>query len=49
MVELYADGIKKSIVELELDKELEKFVEQHLGKMLNAFSTILGLLLLPLS
>ncbi len=40
MVELYADGIKKSIGELGLDKELEKFVEKHLGKMLKAFSTI---------
>ena len=49
MVELYADGITKSIGELGLDKELEKFVEKHLGKMLKAFSTILGLLLLPLS
>ena len=49
MVELYADGIKKSISELELDEELRKFAEKHLGKMLKAFSTILGLLLLPLS
>ena len=49
MVELYADGIKKSISELELDKELEKFAEKHLGRMLKAFSTILGLFLLPLS
>jgi len=49
MVELYADGIKKSISELELDEELEKFAEKHLGKMLKAFSAILGLLLLPLS
>lgn len=49
MVELYADGIKKSISELELDEELRKFAEKHLGKMLKSFSTILGLLLLPLS
>ncbi len=49
MVELYADGIKKSIEELGLDEELRKFAEKHLGKMLKAFSTILGLLLLPLS
>ena len=49
MVELYAEGIKKSISELGLDEELEKFVGKHLGKMLKAFSTILGLLLLPLS
>jgi hypothetical protein len=49
MVELYAEDIKKSIAELELDKELEKFVEKHLGRMLKAFGTILGLLLLPLS
>ena len=49
MVELYAEGIKKSIGELELDEELRKFAEKHLGKMLKAFSTILGLLLLPLS
>jgi len=49
MVELYAEGIKKSIRELGLDDELEKFAEKHLGKMLKAFSTILGLLLLPLS
>ena len=49
MVESYADDIKKSIKELELDEELEKFAEKHLGKMLKAFSTILGLLLLPLS
>jgi len=48
-VELYAEDIKKSIGELELDKELEKFAEKHLGKMLKAFGTILGLLLLPLS
>jgi len=40
MVELYAEGIKKSIRELELDEELEKFAEKHLGKMLKAFSTI---------
>ncbi len=49
MVELYAEGVKKSIEELELDEELRKFAEKHLGKMLKAFSTILGLLLLPLS
>jgi hypothetical protein len=49
MVESYADGIKDSIRELGLDEELEKFAEKHLGKMLKAFSTILGLLLLPLS
>ena len=49
MVESYADDIKKSIKELELDEELEKFAEKHLGKMLKAFSAILGLLLLPLS
>jgi len=49
MVELYADGIKKSIGELGLDEELRQFAEKHLGKMLKAFSTILGLLLLPLS
>jgi hypothetical protein len=40
MVELYAEGIKKSIRELELDEELRKFAEKHLGKMLKAFSTI---------
>jgi hypothetical protein len=49
MIELYAEGVKKSIEELELDEELRKFAEKHLGKMLKAFSTILGLLLLPLS
>ncbi len=49
MVESYSDGIKNAIEELELDEELEKFAEKHLGKMLKAFSTILGLLLLPLS
>ena len=49
MVELYAEGIKKSIGDLELDKELGKFAEKHLGKMLKAFGIILGLLLLPLS
>ena len=49
MVESYADGIKNAIEELELDDELEKFAEKHLGKMLKAFSAILGLLLLPLS
>jgi len=49
MVELYVENLKKSIAELELDKELEKFVIRHLGKMLQAFATILGLLLLPLS
>lgn len=30
-------------------KELSKFIRKYLGKMLNAFGTILGLLLLPLS
>ena len=49
MVELYVENLKKSIAELELDKELEKFVIRHLGRMLQAFATILGLLLLPLS
>ena len=49
MVELYVEGLKKSIKELEIDQELAKFVSKHLGKMLNAFGTILGLLLLPLS
>ena len=49
MVELYVENLKKSIEELELDKELEKYVKQHLGKMLEAFGIILGLLLLPLS
>jgi hypothetical protein len=49
MVKLYVEGIKKSIGDLELDKELGKFAEKHLGKMLKAFGTILGLLLLPLS
>jgi len=49
MVELYAEDLKKSIKELELDKELEGFVRHHLGKMLEAFGIILGLLLLPLS
>lgn len=49
MVELYVQDLKKSIKELELDKELEKYVKHHLGKMLEAFGIILGLLLLPLS
>lgn len=49
MVELYADGIEESIRELGLDEELRKFTEKHLGRMLKAFSIILGLLLLPLS
>jgi len=49
MVELYVENIKKSIKELGVDKELEKFISKHLGKTLNAFGTILGLLLLPLS
>jgi hypothetical protein len=49
MVELYVENLKKSIMELELDKELEKYVKHHFGKMLEAFGTILGLLLLPLS
>lgn len=49
MVELYVENLKKSIEELELDKELEKYVKHHLGKMLEAFGIILGLLLLPLS
>lgn len=49
MVELYVENLKKSIAELELDKELEKYVIRHLGRMYQAFSTILGLLLLPLS
>jgi hypothetical protein len=49
MVELYVQELKKSIKELEIDNELDKFVKAHLGKMLKAFSTILGLLLLPLS
>jgi len=29
MVELYVEGLKKSIEELELDKELEKYVKHH--------------------
>ena len=49
MVELYTDSIKKSISELGLDEELRNFAEKHLDKMLKAFSTILGLLLLTLS
>jgi len=49
MVELYVEELKKSIKELEIDKELERFVKHHLGKMLEAFGTILGILLLPLS
>ena len=49
MVELYVESLKKSIEELEVDKELTKFVNDHLGKMMEAFGTILGLLLLPLS
>lgn len=49
MVELYVDDLRKSIGELVLDKELERFVNHHLGKTLDAFSHVLGLLLLPLS
>jgi len=49
MVELYVEDLKKSIKELEVDKELGRFVRHHLGKMLEAFGIILGLLLLPLS
>jgi len=49
MVELYVQELKKSIKDLEIDNELAKFVKAHLGKMLKAFSSILGLLLLPLS
>ena len=49
MVELYVQELKKSIKDLEIDNELAKFVKAHLGKMLKAYSTILGLLLLPLS
>jgi len=49
MVELYVENLKKSISELEIDKELGKHVIHHLGKILQAFSVILGLLLLPLS
>lgn len=49
MVELYVEDLKKSIKELEIDKELERFVKHHLGKMLEAFGIILGLLFLPLS
>jgi len=49
MVELYVDDLKKSIKELELDKELERYVKHHLGRTLEAFGNILGLLLLPLS
>ena len=49
MVELYVENLKKSIAELEIDKELEKYAIHHLGRMLQAFSIILGLLLLPLS
>ena len=49
MVELYVENLKKSITELEIDKELSKYVIHHLGRILQAFSTVLGLLLLPLS
>jgi len=49
MVELYVDDLRKSIAELLLDKELEGFVNHHLGKTLDAFGHVLGLLLLPLS
>lgn len=49
MVELYVEDLKKSIKDLELDKELEKYIKHHLGKMLEAFGIILGILLLPLS
>lgn len=42
MVELYVEDLKKSIEELELDKELEKYVNHHLGKTLEAFGTILS-------
>ena len=49
MVELYLDDLRKSIEELGLDKELEKYVNHHLGKTLDAFGHVLGLLLLPLS
>ncbi len=49
MVELYVENLKKSIAELGIDKELEKYVIHHLGRMLQAFGIILGLLLLPLS
>jgi len=49
MVELYVEDLKKSIKDLGLDKELEKYIKHHLGNMLKAFGTILGLLLLPLS
>jgi len=47
MVELYVENLKKSITELEIDKELSKHVIHHLGRILQVFSTILGLLLLP--
>jgi hypothetical protein len=49
MVEIYADGIKKAISELDLDAELREFAAEYLGKMVKTFSIVLGLLLLPLS
>ncbi len=49
MVELYVEDLKKSIEELELDKEPGKYIKRHPGKTLRAFGTIPGLLLLPLS
>ncbi|MBM3210931.1 hypothetical protein FJZ33_01840 [Candidatus Poribacteria bacterium] len=42
MVELYVENLKKSITELEIDKELSKHVIHHLGRILQVFSTILG-------
>jgi len=49
MTEEYANKIEQSIQELGIDQELGEFVKKHMGKMHNAFTCILGLLLLPLS
>lgn len=49
MVEVYVEGLNKAIEELEVDKELRKFVSRHLKRVINAFETIIALMLLPLS
>jgi len=49
MVELYAQRLKESIEELEVEEELKKFVSRHLRKVIKAFQIIIALMLLPLS
>jgi len=49
MVESYAEGINKSIQQLEIDKEFDKFTRRHMRKVVNAFGIIICLMLLPLS